>query len=77
MEQRTPVVRRIIEERMGMSLECYFDKCIDTLSSLKPVGLLNGLGELMDEEWKKFVRSKLLSETIQLLQFYRMFPIDK
>ena len=77
MEKRTPVVRRIIEDRMGLSLEDYLDKCIATLSSLKPVGLLNGLGELMDEEWKKFVRNKLLPETIQLLQFYRMFPIEK
>lgn len=77
MERRTPVVRRIIEERMGMGLEEYLEKCIATLSSLKPVGLLNGLGELMDEDTKKFVRSKLLTETIQLLQFYRMFPIEK
>lgn len=77
MEKRTPIVRRIIEQRMGMSLEAYLDKCIETLSSLSSVGLLNGLGELMDETWKKFVRSKLLSETIQLLRFYRMFPIEK
>lgn len=77
MEKRTPLVRKIIEERMAMSLEEYLDKCISTLSSLKSSGLLNGLGELMDETWKKFVRSKLLSETIQLLQFYRMFPIEK
>ena len=77
MEKRTPLVRKIIEERMAMSLEEYLDKCISTLSSQKSSGLLNGLGELMDETWKKFVRSKLLSETIQLLQFYRMFPIEK
>lgn len=76
MEKRTPVVRRIIEERMGLKLEDYLDKCITTLSSLSSTGLLNGLGELMDEEWKKFVRRKLLPETIQLLQFYRMFPIE-
>lgn len=76
MEKRIPVVRRIIEERMGMNLEDYIDRCLVKLSSLKPMGLLNGLGELMDEEWKKFVRSKLLPQTIQLLQFYRMFPIE-
>lgn len=76
MEKRTPLVRGIIEERMGMSLEDYLDKCITTLAALKPTGLLNGLGELMDAEWKNFVRTKLLPETIQLLQFYRMFPIE-
>lgn len=76
MEKRTPIVRRIVEERMGMKLENYLEKCVETLSSLTPNGLLNGLGELMDEEWKKFVRSRLLPETIQLLEFYRMFPLE-
>lgn len=76
MEKRTPLVRRIIEERMGMKMEDYLGKCIERLSSLPNSGLLNGLGELMDEELKKFVRTKLLKETITLLQFYQTFPIE-
>ncbi|RNC65174.1 hypothetical protein D7D25_08395 [Proteiniphilum sp. X52] len=38
-------------------------------------GILNGLGKLMDEDMKKFVRTKLLTETISLLRFYKEFPI--
>jgi hypothetical protein len=38
-------------------------------------GMLNGLGELMDEDMKKFVRTRLRTETITLLKFYRQFPI--
>jgi len=38
-------------------------------------GLLQGLGELMDSEMKKFVRNKLLTETISLLKFYKDYPI--
>lgn len=76
MEKRTPLVRRIVEDRMGMNLESYIDKCIEKLSNLSSQGLLNGLGELMDDEWKKFVRNHLLKETIQILQFYRMYPIE-
>lgn len=38
-------------------------------------GLLQGLGELMDNEMKKFVRTKLRTETIGLLKFYKDFPI--
>ena len=37
--------------------------------------MLNGLGELMDEDSKKFVRTKLRTETITLLKFYKQFPI--
>jgi len=40
-------------------------------------GLLNGLGDLMDEETKKFVRTKMRQETIDLLRFYNQFPILK
>ena len=76
MEQRTPLVRRIIEERMKMKLEDYLDKCIDKLSNTSNTGILNGLGELMDNEMKNFVRNKLLDETVTLLQFYRNFPIE-
>lgn len=76
MEKRTPLVRRIIEERMGMKMEDYLGKCIERLSSLPNSGLLNGLGELMDEELKKFVRTKLLKETVTLLQFYQTFPLE-
>lgn len=77
MERRTPIIRRIIEERMNMPLEDYLGQCIQTLSSLPNSGLLNGLGELMDNKQKKFVRNNLLKETITLLQFYQAFPIEE
>ena len=37
--------------------------------------MMNGLGELMDEEVKKFVRAKLRTETIFLLRLFKEFPI--
>lgn len=77
MEKRTPVIRRIIESRMNMKLEDYLGLCIEKLSSLTSKGLLNGLGELMDDEWKKFVKNNLLKELIILLQFYQSFPIEE
>ena len=38
-------------------------------------GLLQGMGELMDDKMKKFVRVKMRSEVIGLLKFYKDFPI--
>lgn len=75
MNSKTPINKSIVETRMEMPLADYLQKCIDTLERMNDKGLLNGLGELMNEEMKKFVRSKLRTETITLLKFYQQFPI--
>jgi hypothetical protein len=38
--------------------------------------LLNGIGDLLEDNMKNFVRTKLRSETITLLHFYKEFPIQ-
>jgi len=75
MNNKTPLNKSIIETRMKMPLADYLQKCIDTLESMSDKGMLNGLGELMDEDMKQFVRIKLRTETIILLKFYKQFPI--
>jgi predicted nucleotidyltransferase component of viral defense system len=75
MQRHTPVNRNIIEQRMGMPYEKYIEECIQSLESIQNKNILNGLGELMEPDIKKFVRTKLLSETIILLNFYKSFPI--
>lgn len=75
MQKQTPVNKNIIESRMEMTYSDYLQKCIDTLDSMSDKGLLQGLGELMDNDLKNFVRSKLRTETIGLLRFYKDFPI--
>jgi predicted nucleotidyltransferase component of viral defense system len=75
MQRQTPVNKEIVETRMEMPLTDYLQKCIDHLESMSDRGILNGLGELMDEDMKKFVRTKLRTETISLLRFYKEFPI--
>jgi Domain of unknown function (DUF1814). len=75
MQKQTPINKEIVETRMEMSLADYIGKCIDQLESMNDRGMLNGLGELMDEDMKKFVRTKLRTETISLLRFYKEFPI--
>ncbi len=77
MQNQFPVNSRIVEARMNMSYTDYIQKCIDQLEEIKGRSLLHGLGELMDKEMKNFVRSKLYTETINLLKFYKNFPIQK
>lgn len=75
LQKRTPINKTIVEQRMNLPLADYIQTCIDNLEKTSDKGILNGLGELMDEETKKFVRTKLRSETIDLLRFYKEFPI--
>lgn len=75
MNQRIPINKKIVEARMDMSLADYLQKCIDSLSQISDKGMLNGLGELMDQETKNFVKTKLRLETIDFLRFYKEFPI--
>ncbi len=75
LTQRTSINRSIVETRMNMPFDEYIEKCIACLENTSDKGMLNGLGELMDEESKKFVRTKLRVETIDLLRFFKEFPI--
>lgn len=75
MKQRTPVNKSIIESRMNLAYKEYIQKCIRHLERVNEKKLLQGLGELMDEEMKKFVKAGLKKETMDLLSFYKDFPI--
>ncbi len=75
MQKQTPINKTIVETRMNMPLASYLQKCIDILEHMSDKGILNGLGELVEGDIKNFVRTKLRSETIQLLRFYKEFPI--
>lgn len=75
MQNQFPVNKNIIESRMNITYTDYLQRCIDRLELMNDRGLLQGLGELMDDGMKKFVRTKMRTETIGLLKFYKEFPI--
>jgi len=75
MENRTPINKNLVESRMKMLLADYLQKCIEMLNNVPDKRLLNGIGDLIDEKMKNFVRTKLRTEVIFLLNFYKEFPI--
>lgn len=75
LNQKTPISKAIVEQRMNMPFEDYVTKCIARIEKIPSKSLLNGIGELVDNKMKSFVREKLKSETLQLLKIYRDFPI--
>jgi predicted nucleotidyltransferase component of viral defense system len=75
MNQKTPINRIIVEQRMRRQFSEYVDLCIARVEKVNSKSLLNGLGELVDINLKEFVKTKLKEETVQLLKMYREFPL--
>jgi predicted nucleotidyltransferase component of viral defense system len=75
MNRQTAINKSLVEARMGLPLEDYLQKCLEYLETVSDTHLLDGMGDLMDEKLKDFVRKKLRKETIALMQFYRDYPI--
>lgn len=65
----------IVEERMEQDLDAYLERCIKHLGTLNNKQMHVGLGELLDNKMKAFVHTRLLDETISLLQIFRACPI--
>jgi predicted nucleotidyltransferase component of viral defense system len=77
MKEKTPVNRQIVESLTQKPLSEYLQDCIDKMENLSKRSLLYGLGELVADDMKSFVRSKLQQETVFLLKSYQMFPLLK
>jgi len=75
LKNQSPINKDIVESRMQIPFADYIQKCIDRLESVSDKSILQGMGELMDNEMKKFVRTKLRTDTIGLLRFCKDFPI--
>lgn len=75
IKDHTPLNKDLVESRMNKPLSDYLQECIDILESISDKGILQGMGELLEEEIKQFVRTKLRVETIELLKFYKEYPI--
>jgi predicted nucleotidyltransferase component of viral defense system len=77
MKEKTPINRQIVERLTQKTLSEYLQDCIDKLGNLPKRSLLYGLGELVADDMKSFVRNKLQQETVFLLKSYQMFPLLK
>lgn len=63
-----PINEEIIEKRTGMTYKIFLRKCIDSLEKMSNRNILAGMGELLNEKQKAWVKSKLKDETIFLLR---------
>jgi predicted nucleotidyltransferase component of viral defense system len=77
MKEKTAVNKEIVEKLTQKSYDDYIRECIDKIENLPKRSLLYGLGELLADDLKPFVRNKLRQETLLLLKAYQQFPILK
>ena len=75
MNRQTPVKPAMIEELTQKTYSDYMQECIHAMENLPKRSLLYGLGELLEQDMKTFVRNKLRTEILTLLRFYKDFPI--
>src|SRR3990167_2152011 len=59
-----PVNEGIIENRTGLKYKEFLKKCIDSLQQVNNKKILSGIGELLDEKQKAWVKANLINETI-------------
>ncbi|MDO9399637.1 MAG: nucleotidyl transferase AbiEii/AbiGii toxin family protein [bacterium] len=62
------VNKKIIESRTKMSYKDFLQKSINALEKISDRNILSGMGELLDEKQKAWVKLKLKIETIFLLK---------
>lgn len=61
---------KVLKEQTGLSVSQALKKAEDQVKALKQTELLAGLGELLDNKQKAFVREKIKEELIFLLKLY-------
>ena len=63
-----PVNRDIIEKRTGFSFKKFLEKNISALEKMPNQGILSGIGELLGEKQKAWVKTNLKKDTVFLLK---------
>ncbi len=68
LKNRWPINKEIVEKRTKMSFRDHLKKCIEFIDSLSNRTILFGMGELLDEKQKAWVKTNLKKDTVFLLK---------
>lgn len=66
-----PINEKVLEEKAGLPLKKALAEAVKKVSALKSVEILQGLGELLTESQKSWVKEKLIDETVFYLRVYQ------
>jgi len=68
LKNRWPINKAIAEKRTGMPFKAYLKKCISFVEKTPSRGILQGMGELLDDKQKTWAKVHLKEETVFLLK---------
>jgi len=68
LHNRWPINKKLVEKRTGMLYKNFLEKCISALEKKSNHNILHGLGELLTEKQKVWVKAKLKDDTLFLLK---------
>ena len=68
LNKRWSVNKNIIEQRTNLKYESFIKKCIALLKKVNSNSLLFGMGELVNDKQKSWIKNSLIQETIFLLK---------
>ena len=68
LQNNWPINKKIIEQRSKIKYTDFLQKCIDDLNKINDKNILSGIGELVNENQKIWIKNKLKNETIFLLR---------
>ena len=71
MKQRLVLRKSILDLRLKGTFEDYMDKAIEAVTAISGNRILDGIGELLDPELKKWVKTDLTSEFASLAAMYK------
>lgn len=75
LKDKTPLNNSLFEMRMKIDFNVFIDNCISTIERTSASVILNSIGQLVKDDIKIFVKTQLKNETLQLLKFFKEFPI--
>lgn len=68
LKQNWPINEKIVEKRTKIPFKEYLGKCVQFIESVGDRGILHGMGELLDEKQKSWVKANLRKDTVFLLK---------
>jgi len=68
LKQNWPINEKIVEKRTKIPFKEYLGKCVQFIESVSDRGILHGMGELLDEKQKSWVKANLRKDTVFLLK---------
>ena len=68
LKNNWPINKKIVENRSGMGFKELLEKCITALEKMKDRNILDGMGELLNENQKAWAKANLRKDAVFLLK---------